>query len=123
MATGDIVKYRDSLTDKIWQSAQIQKAHNDRSYEILNPGGNVIRRNSRFLIPDKTRSKLETVPCDIPSPENVIAHPLIHSPAPMHDPQHNSSKKSMNSEETFESRRFSRLASKELVNYASMCKK
>ena len=87
---GDIVKYRDSLADKIWQSGHIKRANNSRSYELLNPRGRIIRRNSKFLIPDRTGSKFMTVPCDVPSPrpQPVVvpapgtAVPRVYVPSP-----------------------------------------
>ena len=114
--SGDIVRYRDSLADKIWQSGQILRANNSRSYELLNPRGNVIRRNSRFLITDQTKSKFDTVPCDIPSPCHVaVPNPtpnLVPNLAPPPKPQN-----TMNQETIPQPRRSARLASKPPVKY------
>ena len=56
----DLVKYRDSLADKIWKSGKILSSKTpNRSYQLVNSRGNIISRNNRLLIPDKVSKKLD----------------------------------------------------------------
>ena len=82
---GDIIRYRDSQADKVWKTGQILKAVNDRSYELVNSRNNIIRRNSRLLIPDKTRKSLAAEPDDVllkyrPQPHLKFPQPQLQTP-------------------------------------------
>ena len=62
--TGDLVVYRDKLADKIWQQGQVLKpvADSPRSYQIVNSNGNLVRRTSRMLLPDKSKNSMSVIP-------------------------------------------------------------
>ena len=62
--SGDLVVYRDKLAEKIWQQGQIVKAVAPRSYQVVNSNGNIVRRTSRMLLPDKTRTTMSVIPED-----------------------------------------------------------
>ena len=91
---GDLVRYRDN-NNELWEKeAQVTSKVNPRSYELINSKGNVVRRNSRFLQPDSTATKLsvdapEYIPKmnTLPNDPEPIRYPLpLPSPAlPMPD--------------------------------------
>ena len=85
----ELIRYRDNLSSKSpWKPGQIIRSVNPRSYELVNSEGNVIRRNSCLLIPDKVNTTLSSVPPDevtIPvnntpaSPVRVVDDPVLHN--------------------------------------------
>ena len=62
---GDLVVYRDQLADRLWKHGKVISQVDPRSYKIVSSSGAHIRRNSRMLLPDKTRDKLTIVPPDL----------------------------------------------------------
>ena len=78
--SGDLVRYRDNLRDKLWnKEGQIIKAINPRSYELLNSKGNVVRRNRNLLQADATRNRLVADTADYMA--NVNTTPPTDPPA------------------------------------------
>ena len=85
----ELIRYRDNLSSKSpWKPGQIIWSVNPRSYELVNSEGNVIRRNSCLLIPDKVNTTLSSVPPDevtIPvnntpaNPVRVVDDPVLHN--------------------------------------------
>ena len=57
---GAIIRYRDSGTDKNWKPGKITSVRSpeNRSYQLVNEQGNIITRNNKLLIKDKTRSDM-----------------------------------------------------------------
>ena len=49
--SGELVKYKEKLTDKLWEDAQVLRPRNQngRSYELINQHGNTISRNKKLL--------------------------------------------------------------------------
>ena len=66
--TGDVVKYRNTMAERIWRTGQIykQRQTSDRSYDILTKEGRIISRNRKMVRPDPTH----------PGGSMTIAHPL-----------------------------------------------
>ena len=66
--SGQNVVYRNGYDDKNWRRGVIVEKHPDsnRSYNILNEKGNVIRRNIRFILPDNTTRKFTIIPPVLP---------------------------------------------------------
>ena len=63
--SGQLVCYRDNLSDKIWKPGQILAPRSDangRSYVLLSQSGNQILRNKRLLTADYTRRQLTVIP-------------------------------------------------------------
>ena len=115
---GDIVKYRDSQGSKVWQSGQILRPSNSdhRSYELVNTRGRTIKRNNRYLIPDKTDGKFVVVPDVVRSrpegPVQGVSDPPATVSVPVNQPP------VAMSQETPVVRRSARLASKAPVSYS-----
>ena len=87
----NLIKYRDSLADKIWKSGQIlsHKTPN-RSYNLVNSRGNIITRNNRLIIPDTVNRQLEVeydcIPGDYVQNMNT-APPPVQPPAHAQGPE------------------------------------
>ena len=65
---GQNVVYRNEYDDKTWRPGIILSRHegSERSYNILNRSGHVIRRNIKFLLPDNTNRKFTVIPQNWP---------------------------------------------------------
>ena len=61
--SGQNIVYRNGNDDKTWRSGVILSRHesSERSYNILNRSGHVIRRNIKFLLPDNTNRKFTVI--------------------------------------------------------------
>ena len=70
---GQLVCYRDNLSDKIWKPGKILAPRSDtsgRSYVLLSQAGNQMLRNKRLLTADYTRRQLTVIPdqdCHMPT--------------------------------------------------------
>ena len=73
---GETIKYRETMSSRIWQPGQILRATNPdhRSYELVNKRGHVIRRNNRMLLPDRTGSRFQTDVNDMPPLDSDPVH-------------------------------------------------
>ncbi|KAL5264194.1 hypothetical protein ACHWQZ_G005321 [Mnemiopsis leidyi] len=63
--SGQLVCYRDNLSDKIWKPGKILTPRSDangRSYVLLSQAGNQILRNKRLLTADYSRRQLTVIP-------------------------------------------------------------
>ena len=76
--SGQNVVYRNGYDDKTWQSGVILSRHegSERSYNILNRSGHVIRRNIKFLLPDNTNRKFTVIPQNWPK----VPIPIVNKP-------------------------------------------
>lgn len=63
---GEKVRYRDSARDRTWKPAKIVSARSPehRSYQLMNEQGNIINRNNRFILQDKTKVDFTLDPDD-----------------------------------------------------------
>ena len=76
--SGQNVVYRNGYDDKTWRSGVILSRHegSERSYNILNRSGHVIRRNIKFLLPDNTNRKFTVIPQNWPK----VPIPIVNKP-------------------------------------------
>ncbi len=84
---GDIVAYRDSLSDRVWKQAKVVQAQPElRSYTLMNRLGNLITRNSKMMLLDNTGRSFalapesfepgsSTTPPSRPQPQVVLKEP------------------------------------------------
>ena len=85
---GQNVVYRNGYDDKKWRPGVIVEKHPDsnRSYNILNTKGNVVRRNVRFILPDHTTREFTIIPTVLPQKIQVPPTPDNNPKLP--DPPH-----------------------------------
>ena len=70
---GQIVAYRDSLADSYYKSGLVLSSRSQRSCTLLSDKGNVITRNNRMLLDDRTGRQFTAMPDDMPeSSEHVV---------------------------------------------------
>ena len=76
--SGQNFVYRNGYDNKTWRSGVISSRHegSERSYNILNRSGNVIRRNMKFLLPDDTNRKFTVIPQNWPK----VPIPIVDKP-------------------------------------------
>jgi hypothetical protein len=73
---GQIVAYRDSLADSYYKSGLVLSSRSQRSCTLLSDKGNVITRNNRMLLDDRTGRQFTAMPDDMPeSGEHVVRFP------------------------------------------------
>ena len=79
---GDLVVYRSNPADRVWKRAKVVDSQPHlRSYTLVNTLGNLIVRNSKMILPDKTGQSFAIVADDVgplekPSITDVKGHLL-----------------------------------------------
>ena len=80
---GQVVAYRDSLADSYYKSGLVLSNKSQRSCSLLNDKGNVVTRNNRMLLQDRTDRQFTVIPEHLPEfskPATRSARPSLHVP-------------------------------------------
>jgi len=83
---GQVVRYKDGFSDKIWKKGQIIGPRYDtdtgRSYNVLSQNGNQILRNKRFLISDnQPQQRMTVIPESSPHSTTTYITPVVPVPS------------------------------------------